>query len=157
MRFHKVLPMQYLELSQVERLQRIRSCRERWTIIVILQLEKESLEYQLAMLKHASAHFPGTFCTNNLDLTNVLKEKDSNLASFVGKWWMYVAHARYLLIGNFLVWSITMLHVELDRQLSSSWINLQTIACSCFHRSVDISKKFFHNFQSLLATVCSNQ
>ena len=70
---------------------------------------------------------------------------------------MYVAHARYLLIGNVLVWSITMLHVELDRQLSSSWITLQTISCSCFHRSVNISKKIFHNFQSLLATVCSNQ
>ena len=59
---------------------------------------------------------------------------------------MYVAHARYLLIGNVLVWSITMLHVELDRQLSSSWITLQTISCSCFHRSVDISKTIFHNF-----------
>ena len=82
-----------------------------------------------------TAHFPGTFCTNCLDLTNVLKKKDSNV----------------------LVWSITMLHVELDRQLSSSWITLQTISCSCFHRSVDISKKNFHNFQSLLATVCSNQ
>ena len=104
-----------------------------------------------------TAHFPGTFCTNCLDLTNVLKKKDSNLASFVGKWWMYVAHARYLLIGNVLVWSITMLHVELDRQLSSSWITLQTTSCSCFHRSVDISKTIFHNFQSLLATVCSNQ
>ena len=69
---------------------------------------------------------------------------------------MYVAHSRYLLIGNVLVWSITMLHVELDRQLSSSWITLQTISCSCFQRSVDISKTIFHHFQSLLATVCSN-
>ena len=49
--------------------------------------------------------------------------------------WMCVAHARYLLIGNVLVWSITMLHVELDRQLSSSWITLQTISCSCLQIS----------------------
>ena len=77
-----------------------------------------------------TAHFPGTFCTKWPWFDKRLEKKDSNLASFVGKWWMYVAHARYLLIGNVLVWSITMLHVELDRQLSSSWITLQTISCS---------------------------
>ena len=83
-------------------------------------------------------------------------KRDRNLTSFCEEMMDIPCSFEMLVNWQLLMWSKTMLH-EQNRRLLSSWITLQKISCSCFHRSVGIFLKIFYNLQSLQATVCSNQ